>query len=87
MSSTIRFHGGFHLASMLVALAAGVAGGMEMQEHRGNDRALAVTEYHVVGQGCGVGSERDRTYIAIEEDDLPGPECDIVFELVEPDYN
>ncbi len=49
-------------------------------------RSLDVTSYRVVGQGCGDEHQRTRIYVAMEEDDLPGPACDIVFELVERDY-
>jgi hypothetical protein len=46
-----------------------------------------VTEFKVVGQGCGTGEQRSRVYVAVEEDDLPGPDCEVVFEFVERDFN
>lgn len=45
-----------------------------------------VTDYRVVGQGCGKGDQRSQTYIAKEESDLPGPTCEVVFELAESDF-
>jgi hypothetical protein len=50
-------------------------------------RSLDVTEFKVVGQGCGTGEQRSRVYVAVEEDDLPGPDCEVVFEFVERDFN
>jgi len=53
----------------------------------GQERSLDVTKMHVIGQGCGETPEqKKRIYVALEEDDLPGPLCDIVFELAERDY-
>lgn len=49
-------------------------------------RSLDITDYRLVGQGCGVDRQKTRIYVAVEEDDLPGPACEIVFELVERDY-
>ncbi len=46
-----------------------------------SQRSLDVTQMRVVGQGCGDAEQRKRVFIAVEEDDLPGPSCEVVFTL------
>lgn len=83
MIRSVEFHRGFHLFCMLVALAAGVAGGIVIGEERSQDtpRLVDVTEQRVIASGCGQGRQRERLYIAMEEDDLPGPTCETVRNL------
>lgn len=81
---TIQFHGGFHLFCMGVALVVGVAGGMALEKARPQPRTVDVTDKYVIGYECGDATQRDRIYVAVEEDDLPGPLCGSVHNLGNP---
>lgn len=72
---------------LTLGLAASVAGCVAIQSPDPS-RLWDVTDYRVIGQGCGVTDEqRRRVYIAVEEDDLPGPDCEVVTELVEREFS
>ncbi len=66
--------------------AAGVTALLFMgPEPRQEVYVMDVSNMRVVGQGCGSPRQQGRIYIAAEEDQLPGPSCEVVFELVAQD--
>ena len=84
---SIHFNAGFHFFSMGVALAVGLAGGIvfEQQKPQPLPRLVDATEYGVVGIGCGSDEQYAKLFFAKEEDDLPGPRCDVVKNMREVD--
>lgn len=73
----------FYLYALSVGtMLAGVLGLLVMgPAPESRPTLMDVSEYRVIGQGCGVGSQKLRTYIAVEEDNLPGPTCEVVSQL------
>lgn len=51
-----------------------------------SEPVMDVTSMRVVGQGCGDARQQERIFVAREESDLPGPKCDVVFELADRDF-
>lgn len=71
---------------MAFIFAAGLVTLVSMGSPPQVGRAIDVTEMNVVGVGCGepASDEATRIWVAREEDELPGPTCDIVFSLHDP---